>query len=741
MVLTNATLKYCVQAYLSNRARLPEELRNVPIGQWDVSHVTDMSELFHNRRTFNESLNNWDVSNVTNMSEMFAGCSAYNQPMDNWNVSRAVDMSFMFKNTTYNQSLNMWNVSNVLSMTGMFNYSQYNQPLNNWNVSNVISMAGMFLNSQYNHPLNNWDVSNVKLMDDMFKSSVFNHDLSLWNVSSVITMHLMFSDSVFNHPLNNWNIGNVLDMRFMFKNSQFNQPLDNWANHLDRDNVVGAQIFTNCPITPIPRWTIYFRYMTRADERRIIQNIANILMEFEMNLSEEIQIHNRAAANAFANIPIPAGYPHAGNQVVQPRPNRVPRPRPRPHPRPINTPGIAFNVHNVFASVKMDRLMEILRETVPPLPVSSTAGTFVFIKSFMDNVLNMKYNPPRMQYGNAGRAPRVINLRTPPNSPPNPRQVPCPAGMERNPETMRCRKACRPDQIRNPTTKRCVQRPAREIDILPVPVQNPCPPGMERNPETMRCRKECREDQIRNPITKRCVQRPAVPVRVPRAAQIQLANETKLAQMKSGLNMIFDKLGRVVIDDPNLTANMKTVVTYVSAQSDDIQQNYVEIFIDECVNAYNAVGSANMSCAQGMIERIFLSLKNALLITCTSPELCLPQYIRILSEGFRVVTINDLTQKWSEQHLDNEEFLIANRLNEGNPERLSDIERVAFLKNDYINFAKLTYQEQLPLDKEIIGNINAEANKLQESGVFDRMAFGGGIIRTRRRNKKYTRRS
>jgi hypothetical protein len=812
MVLTNATLKYCVQAYLSNKARLPEELRNIPIGQWDVSHVTDMNELFRNRRTFNESLNNWDVSNVTDMNGMFSGCSAYNHSMDNWNVSRVVDMSFMFKNTTYNQSLNMWNVSNVKSMSGMFNYSQYNQPLNNWNVSNVITMSGMFLISQYNHPLNNWIVSNVKLMDSMFKNSVFNYDLSQWNVSNVISTYAMFGDSVFNHSLNNWNIGNVIDMRFMFKNSQFNQPLDNWINHLDRDNVVGAQLFTNCPITPIPRWTLIFRYMTRADERRIIQNNANILMELEVNLLDEIQIHNRAAANEFANIPIAAGYPHAGNEVVRPRPVRVPNPNPNPNPVPVRirdpnmfvpNAGIAYNVHNVFASVRMDKLMEILRETVGPLPVSSTGGMFVFVRSFMDNVLNMKYNPPRIQYGNAGRAPQVLDLRTPP------RQAPCPAGMERNPETMRCRKACRPDQIRNPTTKRCVQRPAREIDIRPVPVQPACPPGMERNPETMRCRKECRPDQIRNPTTKRCVQRPAVivqnpvlervptptpviapnpvlervltprvftprvftprvftpqvptpqvptpqvptpqvptPVLVPnpvldpvRAAEIQLANEARFTKMKLGLNLIFDRLGRAVINDPSLTANIKTVVAYVSAQTVDIQQDYVEIFIDESVNAFNSVTSSNMSCPKGIIERLFLSLKNALLVACTSPELCLPQYKRILEEGFRVITINDLSQKWSEERLGNEEFLLANRLNAGNPQRRSNAERIAFLKKDYIKFAKVKYAEQLPLVKEIIDKINEEADRLQESGVFDRMEFGGGSRRRQRRNQKYSR--
>ena len=41
-------------------------------------------------------INTWDVSNVTDMSEMFAGCSSFNQPLGSWDVSNVTDMSKMF---------------------------------------------------------------------------------------------------------------------------------------------------------------------------------------------------------------------------------------------------------------------------------------------------------------------------------------------------------------------------------------------------------------------------------------------------------------------------------------------------------------------------------------------------------------------------------------------------------------------------------------------------------------------
>ena len=42
------------------------------IGDWDVSAITDMSELFNGMTKFNEPLSNWVTSSVTTMHSMFA---------------------------------------------------------------------------------------------------------------------------------------------------------------------------------------------------------------------------------------------------------------------------------------------------------------------------------------------------------------------------------------------------------------------------------------------------------------------------------------------------------------------------------------------------------------------------------------------------------------------------------------------------------------------------------------------
>ena len=48
------------------------------ISNWDVSNVTNMSDMFSNCYKFNQDILNWDVSN-TNMNFMFYFCWNFNQ--------------------------------------------------------------------------------------------------------------------------------------------------------------------------------------------------------------------------------------------------------------------------------------------------------------------------------------------------------------------------------------------------------------------------------------------------------------------------------------------------------------------------------------------------------------------------------------------------------------------------------------------------------------------------------------
>jgi surface protein len=90
------------------------------ISNWDVSNVTDMSNMF-TVESFNGDLSKWDVSYVTNMSGMFTEAKSFNGDLSKWDVSNVTDMSIMFFYArSFNGDLSEWDVNNVTDMSNMF---------------------------------------------------------------------------------------------------------------------------------------------------------------------------------------------------------------------------------------------------------------------------------------------------------------------------------------------------------------------------------------------------------------------------------------------------------------------------------------------------------------------------------------------------------------------------------------------------------------------------------------------
>ena len=214
------------------------------ISNWHVSNVTNMSQLFKNKTTFNEDISSWDVSNVTNMNQIFHTASAFNSPLNSWNVSKVTDIGYIFQNCgQFNQPLNNWNVSNVTTMySGIANAPSFNQDLNNWNVSKVTQMGAMFNSAaKFNGNISSWNTAKVISMNYMFNRTYdFNSDISSWNVSNVTNMDSMFRDSTsFNADISSWNVSKVLNMQSIFANylgassanypNSFNQDISGWS--------------------------------------------------------------------------------------------------------------------------------------------------------------------------------------------------------------------------------------------------------------------------------------------------------------------------------------------------------------------------------------------------------------------------------------------------------------------------------------------------------------------------------
>ena len=185
------------------------------ISNWDVSNITDMSNMFLYSRYFNSDISGWDVSNVTDMGSMFCYSSYFDQDISDWDVSKFTDMSIMFGGASlFDKDISGWDVSNVTDMNTMFAGTiNFNQNISGWDVSKVTDMNNMFRNSHsFNQNISSWDVSEVSDMNNMFNNAkVFNQDLSSWDVSNVANMDYMFNEAkLFDQNLSTWDVAKVL---------------------------------------------------------------------------------------------------------------------------------------------------------------------------------------------------------------------------------------------------------------------------------------------------------------------------------------------------------------------------------------------------------------------------------------------------------------------------------------------------------------------------------------------------
>ena len=177
--------------------------------------ATDTSYMFNQAAgLLNVDMSAWNVSNVTNMSNMFSNMALSNtsrQSLSTWNTGKVIDMSLMFSWNRSSGSLNIgtWDVSKVTNFRNTFETFQgykMTADLSAWNTSGAVNMFGMFevmtafgdVPNQGFNPGNiaNWDVSNVTDMYRMFlDNEMFNADLSGWCVSAFATEPTGFSEN------------------------------------------------------------------------------------------------------------------------------------------------------------------------------------------------------------------------------------------------------------------------------------------------------------------------------------------------------------------------------------------------------------------------------------------------------------------------------------------------------------------------------------------------------------------
>lgn len=216
------------------------------ISTWDVSAITDMSNLFFSgirelgaNQKF-KGIEKWDVSNVKNMSRMFKDCPTFNLDLSKWDVSNVEDMSFMFMGCkNFNQNINSWarvgggkGLLKVKTMRGMFrDCESFNQDVHWWDTRNVEDMGFMFCGCKnfnsflFNRTENVKDMSFMFYGCESFNKSQMNTEYidetrTNWSVANVTNFESMFQNAKsFDQLLCYWDIRNGRNFKKMFKNA------------------------------------------------------------------------------------------------------------------------------------------------------------------------------------------------------------------------------------------------------------------------------------------------------------------------------------------------------------------------------------------------------------------------------------------------------------------------------------------------------------------------------------------
>ena len=142
---------------------------------WNTKKVTNMDKLFYDPpladsndhlSSFNGIIGDWDVSSVTSMSQMFKDADAFTgKNFYKWDTSKVRDMSGMFEHATmFDAQIGGWDVSSVKKMNVMFqNAFSFNQDLSSWDVSSCTDFTRMFagtLDKGMDNDISMWDIKN-----------------------------------------------------------------------------------------------------------------------------------------------------------------------------------------------------------------------------------------------------------------------------------------------------------------------------------------------------------------------------------------------------------------------------------------------------------------------------------------------------------------------------------------------------------------------------------------------------
>ena len=246
---------------------------------WDMSHVTNTSEMFIACSTLDIDVTLWDMSSCTAMNGMFQQCGSLNPNVENWNITACTNFTAMFNvlpnfnrdlggwilNTTSNvsianlfascssftgQGLDLWDTQRVTNMQYTFSNTDNLDvtKILNWNTSKVVTFFRCFQSNDSlgSADFSSWNVSSCTNFQQMFRLSDFSGSVSGWTLkpSASINCRQMFQDcDNFNGDMNGWtNTASITNISYMLSGCHnYNQSLSNW----DTSNITTFAYFLN----------------------------------------------------------------------------------------------------------------------------------------------------------------------------------------------------------------------------------------------------------------------------------------------------------------------------------------------------------------------------------------------------------------------------------------------------------------------------------------------------------------
>ncbi|MEW7278287.1 BspA family leucine-rich repeat surface protein [Aquimarina sp. 2201CG1-2-11] len=166
----------------------------------DLSQVTRLWNMFSGCTNFEDlkgQIGNWDMTDITSISNMFKDCIVFDEDISSWTFTKLESANSTFSGATaFNQDISNWDMSKVNSLASMFeDGTSFNQPIGNWTLGVVDYINNIFAGAtSFNQDLSNWDFSNVYVASDMFNgATAFDQDLSAWDISNVEVLDNIFT--------------------------------------------------------------------------------------------------------------------------------------------------------------------------------------------------------------------------------------------------------------------------------------------------------------------------------------------------------------------------------------------------------------------------------------------------------------------------------------------------------------------------------------------------------------------